>query len=116
VIFTGIREDIPKLLSAMDIFIFPSHFEGFPVSLVEAQASGLQCLISDRITDDIMITDHIEKISLDKGSRVWADRILKYSCKSREREVEINDIIHWGYDISETVKFLEGIYLGKEFL
>ena len=46
----GLRKDIPDLLSEMDFMLFPSKWEGLPVTLVEAQASGLPCFISNKIT------------------------------------------------------------------
>ena len=51
----GVRKDVNKLLNAMDVFLFPSLFEGLPVSLVEAQASGIQCVISDRIPEEAIL-------------------------------------------------------------
>lgn len=50
VIFTGVRSDVPQLMQAMDVFVFPSLYEGLPVTIVEAQAAGLPCVISDRGT------------------------------------------------------------------
>ena len=48
--FLGVRDDVPMLLNIFDIFIFPSFYEGLPVTLIEAQASGVKCIISDTIT------------------------------------------------------------------
>ena len=76
--FLGLREDIPQLLQAMDLFLFPSLFEGLPVTLVEAQAAGLPCVISDMITDEIMITDQISKVSLSGNTSLWNQEIAKY--------------------------------------
>ncbi|MEG0712389.1 MAG: glycosyltransferase, partial [Niameybacter sp.] len=50
VLFLGVREDVPRILNAFDLFVFPSLLEGIPVTLIEAQASGLQCLVSNQIT------------------------------------------------------------------
>lgn len=55
-IFTGVRSDINKLLSAMDIFLLPSHHEAYPLVLVEAQANGLPCIISKNVSKEIDIT------------------------------------------------------------
>lgn len=52
VTFTGIRSDVPELLNAMDVFFFPSLFEGLGLALIEAQVSGLPCLISDVIPEE----------------------------------------------------------------
>lgn len=82
--FLGLREDIPQLLQAMDLFLFPSLFEGLPVTLVEAQAAGLPCVISDMITDEIMITDQISKVSLSGNTSLWNQEIVKYRYSKRK--------------------------------
>ncbi|MBQ7349137.1 MAG: glycosyltransferase, partial [Clostridia bacterium] len=76
VIFTGLRGDIPELLNSMDAFCLPSKTEGVPVTVVEAQAAGLKCVISDVVVDDVVLTDHISKRSLDDSAEVWADDLL----------------------------------------
>ncbi|QDY44832.1 glycosyltransferase family 1 protein [Planococcus glaciei] len=60
VIFTGIRNDIPELMQAMDLFLFPSLYEGLPVTLIEAQASGLPCVVSNTVTEETKITNHVD--------------------------------------------------------
>ena len=82
--FLGLREDIPHLLQAMDLFLFPSLFEGLPVTLVEAQAAGLPCIISDMITDEIMITDQTSKVSLSGNKSLWNQEIAKYRYSKRK--------------------------------
>ena len=64
VIFTGVRKDVPALLSAMDLFVFPSLYEGMPNILIEAQASGLDCLVSDTITSQVVLTSKITRLPL----------------------------------------------------
>ena len=59
VILAGLRSDIPELLQAMDIFLFPSIYEGMPLSVVEAQASGLPCIISDAVTKMVNIGEDV---------------------------------------------------------
>ena len=86
--FLGLREDIPQLLQAMDLFLFPSLFEGLPVTLVEAQAAGLPCVISDTITDEIMITDQISKVSLSGNTSLWNQEIAKYRYSKRKNTIE----------------------------
>lgn len=72
VIFAGVRCDVPKLLSAMDVLVFPSLYEGMPNVVIEAQASGLPCVISDTITREADITGLVEYHSLSEQTDVWA--------------------------------------------
>jgi glycosyltransferase involved in cell wall biosynthesis len=75
----GVRSDISDLMQAMDIFLFPSLFEGLPVVLVEAQAAGLKCIVSDAITEESDITGRVEFISLDESPEYWTNQILSSS-------------------------------------
>lgn len=107
--FLGLREDIPQLLQAMDLFLFPSLFEGLPVTLVEAQAAGLPCVISDTITDEIMITDTISKVSLDADADQWISTISKY--KQSPRKDTMAEIKKHGFDIEKNARWLEEFYI-----
>jgi len=73
VLFLGQRFDIPQILSAMDVFVFPSFHEGMPNTVIEAQATGLPCIIADTITRDADITGLVQYLSLDSGASNWAD-------------------------------------------
>lgn len=108
--FLGLRDDIPDLLQGMDAFIFPSLFEGLPVTLVEAQANGLPCVISDTITNEVEITDNIEYLGLAKKPDEWASHILKY--KGKNNREEMYDVIcEKGFDIISNVDWLENFYM-----
>jgi len=110
VILTGLRSDIPEMLCAMDVFVFPSFFEGFPVTLVEAQASGLKCIISDTITTQVQITDLIECVSLNESAEYWASKVL--SCKNGyKRGNTYQEIIKRGFDIKNEAKELQEFYI-----
>jgi glycosyltransferase involved in cell wall biosynthesis len=110
VIFTGVRSDIPELLQAIDIFVFPSFYEGLPVTLVEAQAAGLPCIISDKITDEIKITSLIESLSLELSPEHWSEEILKYA-NGYERQNTYNAICESGYEILDCAKWIQDFYL-----
>lgn len=109
VIFLGSRNDVNALLQAMDVFLFPSLFEGLPVSLVEAQASGIQCVISDGIPKEaILIPENVTVISLKESAILWAEKInnLKVSPKK-----DVSPAIKAkGYDIDANVRILEAKY------
>lgn len=111
VIFTGVRSDIPELLSVMDILVFPSLWEGLPVTLIEAQASGLPCVISDVITDEVLLTPHVQSVSLLKSPEHWANLIL--SMDTTNREYYSKFIIESGFDIKETATKLTKFYLNN---
>lgn len=106
VIFTGIRSDVHDLLQAFDVFVFPSLYEGLPVTLIEAQASGLPCIVSDKITTEVKVTDLIKFISLDKNAEYWAEEILKTK-NSEFRPNTMNQIIQSGYDVEASTKWYE---------
>ena len=101
VIFAGIRDDISDLLSAMDIFLLPSYYEGLPNTIIEAQATGLPCLIADTITHEVNITGIVEYMPLN-NPRDWAQRCIQKTCYERTQYIE--DIINSGYEISHSVK------------
>ena len=78
VLFLGVRDDIPDLLQAMDLLVFPSLFEGLPVSILEAQAAGLPCVISDRISRETDIGLGLVEFLPLEGKERWVARILEY--------------------------------------
>lgn len=75
VIFAGNQKEIEKYYSAMDIYAFPSIYEGLPGVVVEAQASGLTCLISNTITTEVILTDVTTNLRIDKPCDIWADKL-----------------------------------------
>lgn len=112
IIFTGLRSDISDLMFTFDVFLMPSHFEGNPVTLAEAQAAGLPCVISNVITDKMdMNLGLINKCSLKDAPSVWADTIIKAS-KNRCNDVgKIRErFCICGYDAQTTANKLISIY------
>lgn len=108
VVFAGIRKDVPQLLQAMDVFVFPSLYEGIPMALVEAQASGLPCVVSQNIHPQIKITDGLLFMSLRKPPKEWAKAVL--ALKSRKRSDTSGEVKRAGYDMRENAKVLESFY------
>jgi glycosyltransferase involved in cell wall biosynthesis len=77
-IFTGLRNDVPRLLRAMDVFVFPSLYEGLPLAVVEAQAAGLPCVVSTEVTQEVeAVPGLIRWLPLRAGAGVWADAVLE---------------------------------------
>ena len=92
------RDDVHELYQTMDIFVMPSLFEGLPVVSVEAQINGLTCVMSDKISDEVQITDSVHMLSLKKTAVEWAEYINRLSCKRNSNAIE--QIKAGGYDIS----------------
>jgi glycosyltransferase involved in cell wall biosynthesis len=108
IIFTGVRSDIHQLLQMMDIFIFPSRYEGLGIALIEAQAAGLQCFISDAIPKEAIVTNMVNVISLDEPATIWADKIL--NGMNTNRKNTLSCIQNNGFDIKNVSKELEDLY------
>ncbi len=111
VIFTGIRSDVPELMQAMDVFVFPSLYEGVPVSLVEAQAAGLPCVVSDAVPKECRQTDLVEQLSLNEPGTVWMERILNHRAGIHMNR--IGEIIRAGYDIRTNAAWLQNYYMER---
>lgn len=111
VILTGRRKDVVRFLQMFDLFLFPSVYEGLPVSMVEAQCTGLPCLISSSITDEIMLTDCVRQKSLDESLENWAKTAMEMleMGKQEERHSRQEEIKKAGYGIDELVQFYENI-------
>ena len=112
IIFTGVREDVPNLLQAMDVFVFPSFFEGLGIVAVEAQAAGLHTICSDALPTEARVTDLFHPLPLSAGAEKWADEILKYA-DGYERKNMHDTICRAGYDIHQTAEWLEEFYVNN---
>lgn len=108
VTFWGLRKDVPEILSVMDYFVFPSLWEGLGIVLVEAQAMGLKCFVSERIPDEANIGGMI-KINLDKGSEEWA-KIMKEYVDNDESGFKVNEEQLNKYNVKNMVREIERLY------
>ncbi|KHE69247.1 glycosyltransferase family 1 protein [Halobacillus sp. BBL2006] len=110
----GVREDIHSLLQGIDIFIFPSLYEGLPVTLVEAQCAGLPCLISTNISNEVDINigliKNLPNRIEDKG--VWVQCIMKQSVKPDKRLIKKDILDRKGFEIKEIARNTQQYYLG----
>ena len=111
VCFLGNRADMPNIYQAFDVFLFPSFYEGLPVSLIEAQASGLPCVISDTISDQTRLTTAYYPVSLKEKPEQWAAKLEKCMTMSRTDTTAI--IKNSGFDISNNAEWLVNFYLNR---
>ena len=105
----GSRGDVAQLMQAMDVFLFPSRWEGLPVTVVEAQASGLPCYLSDTITRDVDTSPLVTYLPITSGADIWADTVLG---SPNKRQNVTESIKSCGFDIQESAKNLSDFYLG----
>jgi glycosyltransferase involved in cell wall biosynthesis len=110
VYFMGNRPDIERYYQAFDYFVFPSTFEGFPGSVAEAQASGLRCLVSDKITREVALTELVTYKSIDETPKSWADDILKNADKIKARKDHSDIIKEKNFDVKRQAQMLEKFY------
>lgn len=113
ILFVGVRSDIEKLYSAMDVFVMPSLFEGLPFVAIEAQCSGLPCLISKNVTEEAFITDLCRIETLNQDAKTWCNDVIELIGKPNDR-VKYNQIVaEEKYDIKYTANRLQELYTSK---
>ncbi len=106
VILTGGQSEVYKYMSAFDVFVFPSIHEGLPLTLVEAQASGLPCLVSDTIPEECRLTPLVQFLPIKENALgIWAHAIKKTQAKYRDKSASIDS-----FDIRKQVRNLEVFY------
>lgn len=107
--FLGVRSDVADLMQAMDVFVFPSLYEGLGIVLIEAQAAGLPCVVSDTIPREAYLTDLVTAERLSSSTETWADNILeKRNFPRTDRRAEI--AAH-GFDITTEAVKLQEFYI-----
>ena len=113
VYFAGVQSEVWKFLSAMDVFLLPSLFEGLPFALIEAQANGLPCVVSDVVSKEAIITDRVRKLSLQQSYAEWAKEIIDCSNRGREDKEYIQSMIREAhFDIEKESERLLCLYQG----
>lgn len=112
VLMLGKRSDTAELMQAMDVFVFPSRFEGLPVVLVEAQSAGLKCIISNAITKECQITGEVEYLDLSEEIDKWVDKILMIK-SGYQRNIAFEKVRKSKFNIKNETKKLEEIYISN---
>ena len=116
VIFAGDRSPVSPFYQAFDILLFPSHYEGMPGSVVEAQAAGLPCLISDAITKQVIYTDRVKQLPLSAPPDVWAKELISMAgypadgYRSNVTTLSGGAIADTMYDVHSQVRYYTALY------
>ena len=106
VLFLGNRDDVNRLLQAFDLFVMPSHFEGFGMAALEAQAAGLPCLLSASVPKETKLTRNVGFIPAEDPA-IWAEHMLNMLERHEIRRDEAQTIADAGYDIGTAAQRLE---------
>ncbi|PEJ58464.1 glycosyl transferase family 1 [Bacillus sp. AFS002410] len=111
VMLLGIRDDIHRILQALDVFVFPSLHEGLPVTLIEAQGAGLTCIISDSITKEVDMEMGLIQYCSISDKEKWIQKILEISLGNMARENAEIALNQKGYDIRKTADITQKTYI-----
>ena len=111
VLVLGKRADVDKLYQSMDVFVLPSLWEGLPVTLVEAQTAGLQCVVSNTVTREVNITGNIQYLGIGpEDVETWVNALQSIRQENRTRFGWSNHIVKSVLNIANSVDDLLGIY------
>lgn len=105
--FLGVRKDVPDLMQAMDCFVLPSRFEGLGIVGIEAQASGLPCIVSDRVPRELDVCGNVRFISIDLETQKWVQSLLQSSKRGR---CSTDGLAENGYEIHSAVRLILHFY------
>lgn len=112
VIFAGIVPNVYDYEQAMDVFLLPSYYEGLPLSIVEAQVSGLPCLTTEgKVSSECSVTSLVTYLPLELGAEAWASKI--WNAWKVPRFDHYTEIVNAGYDAKSSAKFLQEFYLRR---
>ena len=107
--FLGVRYDVDELMQGMDVFLFPSLYEGLGNVVTEAQAVGLKCVVSDVVPKEVALTELVEFMPLEKTAEQWAEVLLAYK-DGYDRHGRGEQLARAGYEIKSAAKDLEEYY------
>lgn len=114
IIMTGARADIPNVMHALDCMLFPSLWEGLPVSVIESQAANLPTVLADTISREVEISDLLHWHNLEEDDSVWTADCVRLATQYKgERDKYSFNMQATGYDIYTTVEWLQDFYISK---
>lgn len=115
VVFFGVTDQVAEVLKALDVFVFPSFAEGLSMAAVEAQTAGVPCVLSTGVPELAIVSpDTIAHLPLDAGAQTWADEAVRLMSGPVDRAAGARAARSSGYDIAETVVWLEQYYCGLQ--
>jgi glycosyltransferase involved in cell wall biosynthesis len=108
ILFPGVIKNCNEYMMAMDVLIFPSLFEGFPVTVIEAEATGLPVVVSDVITKEVDITDIVYRLSLTDSPQLWAKEVCRINPSDRKQYNNI--VVESKYNMRTSAKMIMSLY------
>lgn len=114
ILFLGLKTNISELIQMIDVFVFPSLYEGLPVTLVEAQAAGLKILASNNITEEVKLTEDIQFLPITEGTTPWVNALLKLDKITKNKNFD--KIVAGNYDIINNSNEIQNFYLTQNTL
>jgi glycosyltransferase involved in cell wall biosynthesis len=115
VVFAGVRADVARLmLGAMDVFLFPSIYEGLPLSLLEAQAAGLPCLCADAVAAEPAAGSMVRCLALSRSASAWADALMDMRKRpdGAGPRAAVAALAHSPFAIGRSIEALQSVYRG----
>ena len=112
ILFLGVRSDTNRVYQAYDLFLFPSLWEGLPLTGIEAQTAGLSVLMSDIITPETIVTDNVTQFSLNQSAEAWADKALDILSNFNRTDCQ-PQVKKAGFDVRDTAEWLQSFYIER---
>ncbi len=108
--FLGVLDDVPELLAAIDLLLLPSHHEGLPVVMIEAQAAGVPCLSSDTVTRESDLGLGLVMFLPTSDRSAWVEAVEHMSRRRVDANACRETLVHAGYDVKSAVNRIYSIY------
>lgn len=108
VLFLGLKNNVCDYMQAADCFVMPSIHEGLPIVAVEAQASGLPCILSANISTETKLSEYVQFLRLEDANQIWAHIILNQKNDNRESGAEV--LKSHNFDNESAIKIIENLY------